>query len=738
MTPTLRLAVRFMSRSRGRELIRSVTTVVGTAAASCGLLISLAVPMALLDSAARAGSRMPQLGNVPAAKALTYTAGSQFVGTREWTQVQLTGPATSSLVPPGLLTLPAVGHTVVSPALHRLLEERPYLRLGLGEVDTAAIRPAGLLAPNELLSYSRLAAGSSTADGVSNGVIGFGHASASGPPVGLLTEVIVLLFAPTVFFWIAAATQALAARRRRVRALWLLGLTPTQAGRLLGIELGTLSSLGAIAGWLIYRSLETALSSGPLGLQWFCGGATTSRWMLAVLAIAAFAIANATGRGARSVSLMPPDATAARQSPPMIVGLTLLVPTFVFIVVYDIRVAALGSASALPAAWFMPTILLCAVLTVAGLGLAMPGLLRSAAVWLSRHAGFTTWRIGFRKAAYARSATRKFSVATLLLIFAGFAGQSFLEASYLDAVGDPGLTRIQIPLSGLTVRERADLRSIAPGGWSIVAPAFMDGLESPAMVHVMNCQDYLRELGRPDLRTCKNTPLRVAMSDEFGALAPGAALRVALANGRTHVVVAPRASLGVNGAFELLLPPESTPWAWNLRNGVVEVRLANTSADAFMASCAERVPSARPRAVLKDPEALARFNEQSAIIGTALLVAALLIAGAFLMVVLESSVDSARSDSVLLALGTPRRVVAWSRVLQNTFPVLLQALVTLPVVSALAAMFISGWGAAWMFQDMGLTDCVKVVSGAALAIAFVARVSTSRSVSLEVLSEDNE
>jgi len=82
--------------------------------------------------------------------------------------------------------------------------------------------------------------------------------------------------------------------------------------------------------------------------------------------------------------------------------------------------------------------------------------------------------------------------------------------------------------------------------------------------------------------------------------------------------------------------------------------------------------------------------------------------------------------------------VAWSRVLQNTFPVLLQALVTLPVVSALAAMFISGWGAAWMFQETGLTDCVKVVSGAALAIAFVARVSTSRTVSLELLSEDNE
>lgn len=171
-------------------------------------------------------------------------------------------------VPPGIPRLPAVGEAFVSPALAARIDSMPPDALGdrIGAI-------AGTIADGSLASPDELAAiiGTDRADLAAAGAVGV---SAFGtevpplelPPIGLLIVVLAAVgaLAPVAVF-VGTATRMSATRRElRLAALRLVGATPAQVARLAVVEALIATSLGALAGLVLFVVLRPLVARIPL------------------------------------------------------------------------------------------------------------------------------------------------------------------------------------------------------------------------------------------------------------------------------------------------------------------------------------------------------------------------------------------------------------------------------------------------------------------------------------------
>ncbi len=179
-----------------------------------------------------------------------------------------TADAATGPVPPGIPRLPAVGEAYVSPALAERIAAMPSDALG-DRIGTVAgtIADASLASPDELVAII----GTDRADLEVAGAVAL---SAFGtevpplelPPIGLLIIVLAAVgaLAPVAVF-VGTATRMSATRRElRLAALRLVGATPAQVARLAVVEALIATSLGALAGVVLFLALRPLVARIPL------------------------------------------------------------------------------------------------------------------------------------------------------------------------------------------------------------------------------------------------------------------------------------------------------------------------------------------------------------------------------------------------------------------------------------------------------------------------------------------
>ena len=708
-----RIAIRLIRGSGGRDFIRLALMAGGCALAVVTFLVALAVPRAIAASAQRAADRLPVLSETKWGS-LHWSETDQYVSGRNWFQVKLAGGDVHSPLPPGLSVLPSPGHSVVSPALKSLLKGDPDLAVDLGVVDSAVILDQGLTRPDELVSYTRLSRDAATESQELN-VVGFGTRvpDDSGPlgPVGL--EVLILVTVPAVIFLSVCARLSVASRLTRLNSLRLLGVSEWRCARIFGRELALVAVVGAFMGFTLYLAALPRLSSGVLGVSWFPSDTGLSLLLAAFLLvlITLLTLVTATASIRR---MLRRSATGEGDSRwPWMVGLALFIPSTAFLADVAWRVHLTSpKVTVLPTDKHMPYTMIAGVAAISGALLFLPTLTRAVAAWLSLKSVPIGVRLGVRMAqTHHRVGSRLIAGLVATLFVSGFAA-SFLRSTYLDAVGDPMTSSIVVELDSLPTDQRVALRPILPDDTRAVVQAESAASgPSTAFIHVGRCPDFLLDLGIVDSGQCPRGAARLEMRGEPGALKSGSVLKLPLIDGQTQEIAVPQATLNVYSGPEIILPPDEAPWLLLAKNASLTMvtSKADRADEKLLAKILAAAPNSRAQIVVKDPAALARYEEQGAVLRACLSLAFLLCLASFAMTMVDWRWSNARPIATQHAIGMPLRVMRFSAATQMSFPVAVAAVVAVPLVALVAYVFLSFWGADQ--ASTGSTSSVLVIMG---------------------------
>lgn len=203
-------------------------------------------------------------------------------------RVATIGP--SSLLPPGLSSVPRPGEVVVSPEMARLLAEpESTLRTRYPGRIAGVVSPAGLVGPRELVVWSGTSEEKFSRE--TRIVTGFGRFGADGTEIPAELHYAVPLAAvgfllPVLTLFTMAATLGTANRERRLAALRLVGLTSGQTRLLSALEAGVVSLVGLLGGSILFVVLRAILSNRvPLTGGVWPSDATPSASMIALLVL---------------------------------------------------------------------------------------------------------------------------------------------------------------------------------------------------------------------------------------------------------------------------------------------------------------------------------------------------------------------------------------------------------------------------------------------------------------------
>lgn len=270
-------------------VIRLVLTTVGLGLATAILLAAASMGHAVSTSQARENGRSPQTqprDGVAALQVGYWSMQSAAGRTIAGRVVHATGP--NSPVPPGLDRVPDAGETVVSPALHRLLDSADggMLRQRLPGDVAGEIGKEGLPHPDTVAFVAGAGPDLGAAPGTKR-VYDFGGASQDeplAPPIVLLMIVgVTVLLVPVLAFVVTVSRIAGAERDRRLSALRLAGCGAGQVRRIAAAEalVGALAGLGVgTVLFLIGRMFAGDIS--VLGYSFYSSDVTPP-WPLAVV-----------------------------------------------------------------------------------------------------------------------------------------------------------------------------------------------------------------------------------------------------------------------------------------------------------------------------------------------------------------------------------------------------------------------------------------------------------------------
>lgn len=739
MFKNLRLAVRLVRGGGLRDWLRITFMAVGIACGVIALLIGLAVPRAISNQTSKNDARMPVWNEAQVSVTMDLATQVRSLGTASWTLATVYGGDESSPIPPGLARLPDVGHSIVSPALARLIDAKPETFDELGEVDGSNISQAGLASPDELLSYTRSA--DVPADS-SMTIVAFGGHSMSGDGgLGLGAEAAILILVPALIFLIVCAQLSIGSRSKRLASLRMLGVSQRRCAKIFGVEMGIVAIIGGIFGVAIYDAMLPWLSNGLLGLKWFGDESIIGPWLggFIVLFFTVLTVLLSRQRMHKVLAGMKSESHRDPSPVRMWIGGTLLVTAFVFLLTIMTRiVSAKPDALVVSPSIVAPATYLVLILSISGVLLVLPGATRSLSGLVSKSALPISIRLGARFAGeHFRTGGRLVTVLAMTILSVGASG-AFLYGMYLDGVGDPTTTSISIDLEDVPESQREPLRELIPEDSFSLVPA-TNPVESgvPSLIHIEDCESYLRGLGASVTSGCPSGPFRAGLEGQYGTLPAGAAVTVETSNGPLLITV-PEQSVPVASAFDIVIPKEDAPWLFQAKAGTIFVTIPKSdfSDQKFLQALNDNVPNAKPLVQTKDQTAIDRYVEQSAVLRAALVLAFILTLGAFALTLVDARWTGRSVLAAQNAIGVPRRVMMFSAAVQFAFPVALAALVIVPIAGMSAAMFLSLWGAKQSFNS-GAFGSTMSLAGIAIVIAAGAGAITSwRKVSIDELNNE--
>ncbi|MGW5238698.1 hypothetical protein ACWEOW_07180 [Monashia sp. NPDC004114] len=748
---------------------------VGMALSVAALLVGVAVPRALGAAAHREAARMPVWAHPPAGTVgLTVESSTTVLGGQQWNQVRLDRGDGHSPVPPGLATLPAPGHTVVSPALRDMLGRDHRQLTGLGTIDPTPIGQAGLVSPDELVSYTRVTTGAPAESGLGaapgpgparavtpdpqapnpdalnpvspdpgspdadmpDAVTSFGPRDGTSDDSSALgLEAMVLVAVPALVFLNVCGRLSVSSRRARLGALRLIGVSQDRCARIFGAELAVVAAIGAAAGVGLNSLAQPWLAGGVLGVRWFVEDTRIGPVLACGMVATAYLVTWAVGRrGMRR--LMRTGETSGRQRPWRAwVGGALALVGAAFLVVVVIKVwQAPPHGTVLPTMTHVPLVLAACVATTAGLLLALPWLSAGIGRWLSTTDLPAGLRLGARLAQTPDLLGRRLVSALVATLFVTGSSTAFLHGTYLDAVGDPTTAVLTVDVSRAPQSQRDAVQRDLPSTTEITVTGQRDGSAELVTITVMGCRDYARAYALTDI-VCTPGPLRIGADGAPGTIPAGARVRVAQADRAPVALIAPRASTGGMGLDSLLMPPALAPWAMHEPNPFISVTVPAGQADDLQARLRADAPDALVAHNTKDPESLDRYRSQTAVLRAALTLAYLLCLLMFVFSMTEARWAAERTLVAQRAMGIPSRVTRSAAAVQATLPVAIAVAAGVPAVAASGIAFLAVWGAG-QARDLSLWTPLVVQATAAPALTVTVGWLLGRSrLNLEALAD---
>jgi hypothetical protein len=726
----LRLARRLIRGAGLQDGVRVVMMAIGIALSVLALMVAVTVPRALGGAADREAARTPAWGDPrPGAVVLTVETSTTAVGPATWTQIRLGGGEPASPIPPGLTRLPAPGHTVVSPALRRLLLTQPQRVTGLGVIEAEPIADSGLTKPDELASYTRVqasaAAGGTPVAGVTPAaepgpvVVGFGSEdgpSGSSLPLGL--EALLLIAVPALLFLSVCARLSVTSRRARMSSLRLIGVSQERCARIFSSELTIISAVAAGLGLLLYVVLQPWLSRGVLGIQWFPSD-TRVNGLLAVVVLIASCVATSiiSRRSMRKMLRTDERQMTSRGPRGLFLGLALVLigGGFLFVVVVKTLVSA-PADSVLSPAVHVPLVMGATLLLMVGLLVALPVGAARLGQWISTRNIGVSLRLGARLASTQSALGARLVSALIATLMVAGLSSAFLRSTYLDAVGDPSVASLSVDLSKAPPQQRVALGKQLPDDAEIfvVGHRPADSTQRVSII-VTTCARYA-QVFQPVVH-CVGGPVRVGVDGQPDTLAAGSQVAIDQVDGPAVQITTPPMAIGGQGG-DLVIPPADAPWAITSPDVGVTLTVPADQSVSKQAALQRAAPAAVVQQVTKDPASLARYVEQSAVLRSALALAYLLALLTFVFSMVEARWANERSLVAQRALGIPTAVTRRATAFQFAFAVGLGSVLVVPATAASGIAFLAFWGAG-NARDPSLWMPVTILAcgGVALTVA---------------------
>ncbi|MCX2730235.1 cell division protein FtsX [Saccharopolyspora sp. NFXS83] len=765
----VRLAIGDRHTPWGRLALMTVGVGVGVAV----LLASAALPTWLDGRNARSVGREMQSTSsatteIPAA-VLGADGSTSFRDERiRGMRVQAQRP--DAPVPAGLHRLPGPGELVVSPALGELLAQpdSELLRQRLDGRIVGHIGDAGLLAPGELYYYA------GTADLTEWNATyrvdeRFGENSntrtiSQDAWLMWLMGICVLLL-PVIVFVVSTARLAEAARQRRLAALRLVGAGARQVRRIASGESLVGALAGVVAGWAMFLTCRAVAGNLEVVADLVAVADFAPVWWLAILITAGVPamtviIALSSLRGAVRDPLrwvrhgMPARRRLWVRCVPLVLGVAGIVLT----------AAVRWSQDGLFAYVLIGSI----TLVLVSVPLLLPWTV-DALARLSR-GGPVAWQLALRRLHFT-SGTAARSVSAIAVVLTGVIGLQTLVASIEAAMYDDRATvrepGINVSASedlsgrdGLTA-SLAEIRSLpgvraAHGGHSASLSRGSDDASRSVMIvdcdtitrsaQVGGCADgtaYRTEDGRgeTDAEAPADPPMREGQLWEISG-------RGSNANGAGTVawVIPPVQDIEVitdelQNSELVLTPGAATGIPMEMRSVWMDVEVDEAVSPELLESVRNVVAAnLSSGSVFSTSDVQNREDtvQQVRAVKYALLLGALvtfsLIGCSLLVTAIEQIQERTRPMAVLGAVGARRSTLVWSAFLQNAVPMLLTAVLAVPIGLGLGTLLI-----VTLFENYPVFDLAGmgvVLSFAAVSVLVVTALTApalSRAMSSEGL-----
>ncbi|NLU81097.1 hypothetical protein HCA58_22675 [Micromonospora sp. HNM0581] len=270
-----RLALRLGLSGPAAYAVQAITTM-AVGIGSALLLFALSIAPATQARADRTSWMSQELvtGSVPFGQdpaTTTVSTSTDYYGDSTIDVVALAGGSAASPVPPGIPQLPEDGEVYVSPALQRMLAERPALAQRYGRM-VGTVGAEALAGPDHLLAIRGISPQTAAVTGTT--VTKFPKNTAVAELDGILRLLLLIagvaLLAPIALFVAMATRLTAASRDERLARLRLAGASPRMVRRMAGIE-SLIPGLGGIVlGLLLFAGLRPVVAGLAYdGQRWF-------------------------------------------------------------------------------------------------------------------------------------------------------------------------------------------------------------------------------------------------------------------------------------------------------------------------------------------------------------------------------------------------------------------------------------------------------------------------------------